>query len=834
MPKKHIVHFMQVALVLYLGLFVTSTAEAQGKYYGSVIAIPADAGAELKSAAADAAQILQKITGQAFAVKQENAASGICLVRTEAAPADIKGQLANKGREPFYIRSTDANKLLIVANRDEGLSHGLYFYLEELGARFYFPTEKWTIIPKRADIVLKFDRLMVPDFQLRGFSGTGGFGGATPVDPKRQMQGVWNVWKRRNRFGSEFAIGGHTGEAFNTKYKDLLIQHPEYLAKVGGKHVPWSLGAKLNTANPDAVKLYVDFRLETLRWQRTRSPGGPSSLTISAEPADGGGHCDSEECRKIGNGSPSDQVFYVANQVAKAVAKEFPEVKVTLFAYNVHAAVPSIPLEPNLYVLPVPYGFQRTGLTPAEHIQAWQRKVKASGMKSMGIYDYWSIPDWGQNLPNFNYLRTPGEKLRLWQANGVDGFASESTFSSGAMGIAWYLSSRLMWDVKTDEKAIIAEFYRDAFGKATPPMQRMLERWANGFMLTDQELALSYRDMQEAVQLADSDEAKSRIADFGRYVQYLRLRYEWTQAGKADKAAAALALSRYIWSVYDSTMIQSFRLFQLLSRGDNTLRDAFLYTDKTASGWKDLTQVTDAEALQIIEAGRRDYQPLNYEARRFTGELVPLQIGAAPPGVPVSMTFASNCHFDMQVPAGKKSLSLKVTPLKSVRLLLNDATGKNLFDRIVEAKTGADAGQASLVEIPLPGPGRYRLSTQSSKVRYTMELPQGVAITVGAFLNSQGQPAPRLFFFVPKGLKTIAVHFAYQMLPRFYDSTGKEVLPREKEVPGIVLVDIPEGQDGTVWSLVNVRTPIAMTMLNAPQQFGFYPDAMLVPGDAVK
>ena len=61
-----------------------------------------------------------------------------------------------------------------------------------------------------------------------------------------------------NSFGGDYATGGHSGEAFNTAMKDVLHKHPEYLAKVGGKHVPWSLTAKLNTANPD-IKSIKDF-----------------------------------------------------------------------------------------------------------------------------------------------------------------------------------------------------------------------------------------------------------------------------------------------------------------------------------------------------------------------------------------------------------------------------------------------------------------------------------------------------------------------------------------------------------------------------------------------
>jgi hypothetical protein len=72
------------------------------------------------------------------------------------------------------------------------------------------------------------------------------------------------------------------------------------------------------------------------------------------------------------------------------------------------------------------------------------------------------------------------------------------------------------------------------------------------------------------------------------------------------------------------------------------------------------------------------------------------------------------------------------------------------------------------------------------------------------------------------------------MVPNFYDNSGAEVTPRVKKAPGIVMIDVPAGQDGKVWSMQNMRTPRPMAMLNAPQSFGFYPDALLVPQDALQ
>lgn len=169
----------RVALIFAILIFAISLvapASAQQGLYGQRIVVSADSGADLKAAANDAAQVLQKMTGREFTIGSEYSGSGICLARSDTpqASADLIAKLKDKGREPFVIRSDGKEQLWIVANGDSGLQHGLYFFLEQLGVRYYFPNDNWVIIPQRNDITLKVDRVLVPDYKLRNFFGTGG------------------------------------------------------------------------------------------------------------------------------------------------------------------------------------------------------------------------------------------------------------------------------------------------------------------------------------------------------------------------------------------------------------------------------------------------------------------------------------------------------------------------------------------------------------------------------------------------------------------------------------------------------------------------------------
>src|SRR5436190_231778 len=101
----------------------------------------------------------------------------------------------------------------------------------------------------------------------------------------------------------------------------------------------------------------------------------------------------------------------------------------------------------------------------------------------------------------------------------------------GAMGAAWYLHAKLAWDPKLDERLVVEEFYQLSFGRAQALMQRMLGGWAAGFYLASHELGLSFRNLDEAWRLsADEPSQRARVADFIRYVHYLRLRFEYLQS----------------------------------------------------------------------------------------------------------------------------------------------------------------------------------------------------------------------------------------------------------------------------------------------------------------
>ncbi|MBL8830193.1 MAG: DUF4838 domain-containing protein, partial [Planctomycetaceae bacterium] len=671
----------------------------------------------------------------------------------------------------------------------------------------------------------------------RAFAGSGGFGPATPRDPQRQMQVKWGAWQRRNRFGGEFQLSGHSGEAFNTKYRKELEEHPEYRALVKGERAAWWLAVKFCVSNPTVLQMYIDDRVATYRQARKLDPTSPRSWAVSVEPADGGGHCECAECAKLG--TVSDRVFHVANLVARAVRQEFPDGHVSLFAYNEHAMVPSIAIEPNVYVAVIPYAFQRTELAPEQLIDAWGKKVP-----QMAIYDYWSIPDWSHDAPSFDPLVAGPAKLRSWHRRGVNGFLNESTFSGGAMGLAWWLSAKLAWDPAQDVEQLFQQYLREAFGAGAPALERMYRRWSVGYWPTSHELALSFRDVDEAWRLVETDPAcAARVADVARYVEYLRLLYAYdtTKFRSEERYHAAEALGDYGWSIYDSAMVHAFRHGQLLARDESRTHAEILqrYDTKNpaAPGWAASSQLTDEQVRARLSAGLKQLAPQDFVVRRYSGKLRPVS-----PSLPQSASqFApefwpsSTQTIDLNIPPGRKSVTLKLAIEQPVRLTLLDANGSVVKNTTL---TGTAEGLKHWQEVTIntAEPGAYQLLLWSPKRTFGLQMPLDVPHSLPGWTNSQGRPTPRLHFYVPQSIERVAIYARYIAAgpPKFFDPAGKEVTPMFVDEGRLMLIDIPESQRGQVWSLDKAKCPIEfLQMLNVPGSFAFSAEALLVPEDAI-
>lgn len=295
--------------------------------------------------------------------------------------------------------------------------------------------------------------------------------------------------------------------------------------------------------------------------------------------------------------------------------------------------------------------------------------------------------------------------MRGWHRRGVDSFLCESTYSSGAMGPAWYIGSRLAWEPEADVGGLFDEFLDDCFGAAAAPMRRMLTRWSDRFTLTSHELALSFRDVRAAWKAAGRNEGQTaRVADYGRYVVYLRLYFEYqhAQRGSSEKRAAAERLMRFIWSVYDSSMIHAFRLSQLLARderarGNDDLAKTFDWQDHDAPGWATIYRSRDSDIRRLVDRGAAELQPQDFESSRFRGRLVPVPgtSGRSAAAVQSPVLWLSN-SLEFHVLADRAGFRFvpRIATQQPVQMLVTDPDGKSVAAQsIATGRIGKRSGR---------------------------------------------------------------------------------------------------------------------------------------------
>src|SRR5262249_22289020 len=159
-----------------------------------------------------------------------------------------------------------------------------------------------------------------------------------------------------------------------------------------------------------------------------------------------------------------------------------------------------------------------------------------------GIRDYYSVFQWDWDAaPPRGKLRPDKiqEHLRGYLKNGGTSINAEASDNWGPRGLSYYLAAQLMWDVNTDSRALLHDFYHRAFGPAAPAVERYYNHWYGGGAGTDdtpadelgdakdtppdaQKLKVLFQDLDEAARLAkDRPDCLARIDHLRMYVHYL-------------------------------------------------------------------------------------------------------------------------------------------------------------------------------------------------------------------------------------------------------------------------------------------------------------------------
>lgn len=441
----------------------------------------------------------------------------------------------------------------IISFNQIGLERGVYHFLNILGIRWLLPGEAhWLEIPDRINVPINLDSIIRPKFQYRQLTGSFGYGN------KKLKQSTfaknYRNWFRRVGYGKSLNIAfGHYGSKFNKKYISQLKSNAHFRPLINGKRSPYKYSIKPSYAEPEVVQLFVQDAKDRLN-EIYKNKSREERVYISLEPADSKKHCSCNLC--VDKGTHSDALFYMVNEVAKAIKEDYPNAHISLLAYSDHTKAPELPLEDNVHISISAYHFQREG-SPEMVIKEWSTKASSRGLKY-----HLALPEWNLDKPVYKPSRFV-DILEHASMNGLVSFSCQSSYSPIGLGYTQYILNDYMWNNNFNLEQIQNRFLQDAFHDVAYIMKDLFEQ----FQLNSNLKSLTpvmFDLLNKASTKTENEKVLQRILDFKAYAIYL-VHLQKVLQSPQDKSHRELLLN-YIWSIYPKGIIHSFGLTRSLER----------------------------------------------------------------------------------------------------------------------------------------------------------------------------------------------------------------------------------------------------------------------------
>jgi hypothetical protein len=807
----------------------------------------------IKASVEDLRVYLGKLTGAEFKVEMIPAypgpgKPGIFVGLNK----DLEFSRIDGSKQQYGLRTSE-EQLLVAGADDRGISHGVYALLGQLGCRWYYPGDLWTVLPKaQSRLQVAADRVGGPDFYIQRRVWPG-HGLRTPTTNRELAD-----WQRRNGLAQPFdVVTAHSWAGLDPK-KDFET-HPEWFALVAGQRKI----SKPCYSHPQVIAKATEHALRHFEQD-------PSSEMVSLSAPDGLGFCTCELCKKqakvaelfesngvfFGKQSDgqevsiaSETIFNMANQVAKALAAKFPSKLIGMLAYSGYAHPPSFKLEPNIYV-EVTAGYRRTPLTLPEQMTTFGQRASA-----LGVYEYYDVEQWSWNQPGrakAAQLDGVQASTRFYFNNNFRSLSGESSDNFGPNGIGYYAIVRLLWDAEQDVRKIEEEFYRDCFGPAAPPIQRLYRRWESGQGYDLRALALAYRDLDEAGRFVEGQGPYSdRVDRLKMYAHFLKL---WVQPPgnytATSNAAQTWAKSREtpeqrkkieelgIWvsRLIDTHMVHhAFNRYLLAGAGAMGM---------DTSAWQRAGPIPSAQ--EIAEIFQKDLAELkrvdakDVPAAVYSRELAPVtsarqQVpGAAPAAIrgPDSFRRATMelvAEADQTIHVEFATTGVDYGLLFTPREVYEDGGGSQYSTRIASGKL-----EGSELTFDAKDAGYYTLQFNDATIKQ-VNRPHALHAAQLQFGNGT------FYFFVPKGTERFIIQANAHGGPTLTvaDLAGRVVLdakPSKEDPQTQFLIDVPKGGDGGVWKVVGpqcVNRTGSIRFIGLPPYLSLAPNLLMVPRETL-
>jgi hypothetical protein len=789
-------------------------------------------GEEEMNLAEELATQLQRISGAEFAIKKGTTGKAIHLrISSGDEPAASE-------REDYSLRS-GPDGLVIAGRTTLALQHAVWDFLYRLGYRQYFPGRTWEVVPSLDRIAVDLDVNESPDYDSRRIWYGYGF-----RDHNRE---AWEDWVKKNRMEGGFHLNtGHAYGRMIRSQRKSFEAHPEYYALLDGERKVYD-HAKLCISNPGVQKAAVAYALEFFA-------ENPDADSVSADPSDGGGWCECQDCVAIG--PPSDRALLLANTIAENVTEAVGKDRyVGMYAYGFHSLPPSIEVHPNV-IISAATGFIKGGRKVEEIIAGWQAKGA-----TIGIREYYSVNTWDRDLPgasrgsNLDYLATT---IPAFHRLGARYLSAESSDNWGCNGLGYYFASRALWDTGQAEKAdeIVDDFLGNCFGPAREPMREFYERIdgsnAAARLVFDDLLARMFRLLEQARELAgEDDKIRTRIDELILYTRHAELFDAYRNASGPARQAAYEAMIRHAYRMRGTFLVHSYALYRDVHQRDKAVElpvEADWKVPEADNPWKSSEPFSPREIESILAKGVASHDPvdLDFEPKEFDDlSLQPantlFELNSVDPGK--AATARGKRSWFTVVEEAPTELKLHVTggliahyrDRGNVKIQLWKLGGASRTGEretlIREDASVPPDGKERTVTLPVSEPGVYRIDLEDGRDLTSVTWPEGQRMSWKMALEDHPDSMSgrwNLYFFVPKGTRRIGLYSAAGggtlRLP-----DGTDTLELMTESGGFLSTAVPEGTDGKLWKLHHVSGKVCL--VNVPPFLARSADELVLPAN---
>ncbi len=383
------------------------------------------------------------------------------------------------GAEQFAIDEyciDAAGDRLVITGGSRGVLYGVFHFFEKYaGCRFWSPLEN--DLPGRQAVNITG----LPEkgsfyFELRDIYRT-----ALPKDEGRAA-----VARGLSRNGDDGISGTYGGEfSYGPPYfchtfdlilpaAEYLEPHPEYFSLVGGTRTGGQLTGQLCLTNPEMRQEFLRRLLQNIERGNAESAaaGVPAPTIYDVSQNDNQNSCRCDECAAfVREAGESGLLLDFINELAAAVQKEHPAVKLQTFAYLYTLEPPRNDIKPAPGVIVRLCNTDSNQVTGAAANPRFQRYLKAWSERTENVYiwDYAIIfQERVTGLPfpsEFSYPAT----YRLYADHHVRGvfWEQEEADIADMADLKYYLHSKYMQNPYRDDfEELFRDFMTHYYGEA--------------------------------------------------------------------------------------------------------------------------------------------------------------------------------------------------------------------------------------------------------------------------------------------------------------------------------------------------------------------------------